>query len=83
MALLTSVSSAMCGLLLRPSYVPEVKRLVDCGSLPRDAYSPESGLHEGHGAGGVLKSGTRDSERKGGGTKKILYHHNLIEGLDT
>ena len=36
---------------------------------------------------GVVKKVTNQTienlERKGGGTKKILYHHNLIEGLDT
>lgn len=31
----------------------------------------------------VLKRRTRGSERKGGGTKKLLFHHNFVEGLDT
>lgn len=84
-ALLTSVSSTMCGLLLCPG--PELRsRGEKVSSLwfiaSRFLQSREWAAWRSRSCG-VLKSGTRDSERKGGGTKKILYHHNLIEGLDT
>lgn len=75
----------MCGLLLCPgpelrSRGEKVSRLWFIAS--RFLQSREWAAWRSR-SWGVLKSGTRDSERKGGRTKKILYHHSLIEGLDT